>query len=605
MRDQEEDLLQADERRGPRRSYWVEHGGEWGLLLDDPFPDDSAADVHWVGDRLPEEVHPTLAAEAEQDSWCTTTHGDSEVHRNYQHGDWWTEDPEGGWWAWSDAKPWLDVNEAMVVDPDSGKEMSELLATFQDKVRTFKESRQLVAARNSARGFYPLNKGKSKGKGKGSYKGKSKKGARFTSTTSSPTSPSTALAADGSGKGGGQRPGSSSYTGCFICGGKDHDFRNCPKRSQGKGTAHFVSATSGIYMLQGSTDGTPGNTKDEQHVSVYAATGHESEDQMLCYMHVGQGDPEAGRPEGIIPEEALSVAGQLYPGFAVVDSGATETVGSLDALEAVVSMRRRQYGLENVQVFPEAKRNFRFGNGQQQRATSFVEVPQTLNGRAVALGVYALDVPRVPILLSIRTLKRLGSVIDFEKKTIVFKAIDPGVTIALHESASGHLLLDLVHDWLRQPGSSPKNFSGTVLSSVMSRYKESERDAGEPQTAASNQPGASNIQEPQQASQRQDPQGPEPEPQHFGASCCMPVVEVPCVEVQESKQTCVSRKQLSSDIPVYDMACGDDELSDQDGPMGSLSSFRDSPEHPLRRGRPQRYFSAAHRASSFDGSGFE
>ena len=151
-----------------------------------------------------------------------------------------------------------------------------------------------------------------------------------------------------------------------------------------------------------------------------------------------------------------------------------------------------------------------------------MEVPQTLNGRAVALGVYALDVPRVPILLSIRTLKRLGSVIDFEKKTIIFKAIDPGVTIALHESASGHLLLDLVHDWLRQPGSSPKNFSGTVLNSVMSRDKESGGATGGHQEATSNQPGATNIHEPQQASQRQDPQGPEPGPQHVGDSSSMP-----------------------------------------------------------------------------------
>ena len=241
----------------------------------------------------------------------------------------------------------------------------------------------------------------------------------------SPTSSSTALAADSGGKGGGQRPGSSVYTGCFICGSKDHDFRHCPKRGQGKGAAHFVNANSGrhIYRVHGNGKDTDDvgahNTKVMQDVPVYAAVNPEAENQLLRYMHVGQGDPEAGRAEGIIPQEALSVAGQLYPGFAVVDSGATETVGSLDALEAAVSMRRRQSGLENAQVFPEAQRNFCFGNGQQQRATSFVEVPQTLSWRAAALGVYTLDVPRVPILLSIRTLRRLGSLIDFEKKTII------------------------------------------------------------------------------------------------------------------------------------------------------------------------------------------
>ncbi|CAE7779651.1 RE2, partial [Symbiodinium microadriaticum] len=464
LRDQEEDLLQAEERRGPKRTYWVEQEGSWGLLLlDEPLGDETHGNIHWVGDRLPEEVHPVFSAKEEGNTWCTT-HGDSEVYWTYLDGEWWTEDPEGAWWNWSDAKPWFDVNEAMAVDPAAGKEMQEALTLFQDKVRTFKESRQLVAARNTARGFYPLggkSKGKGKGKGKSSFspkgKGKAKKGG---STTAS--SPSSALAAEGS-----QRPGSSTYTGCFICGAKDHDFRRCPKRGSGKGSgaAHLLTdghwtEAAGAYMVQAAPDETSHEPED-------AVEQPELTEEPLCFMHVIAGNPSDDAAFGNFQiEAAMAVQGQLHPGFAVIDSGATETVGSLEAIEAVVSMRRTRYGLEDVRVFPEAKKSFRFGNAQQETATSYVEVPQTLGGRAVSLGVFALDVPRIPILLSIRTLKKLGAEINFQRKTIVFKAVDPGVVIGLQESASGHLLLDLVHDWLRTPSSS-QGFSGTVLSQVL------------------------------------------------------------------------------------------------------------------------------------------
>ncbi|CAE7271989.1 TY1B-A [Symbiodinium sp. CCMP2592] len=503
LRDQEEDLLQAEERRGPRRTYWVEQEGSWGLLLDDLPADDSQGNVHWVGERLPEEVHPVFSAEEEPETWCSM-HGDAEVYWSYLDGDWWTEDPEGVWWNWSDAKPWFEVNEAMAVDPAVGKELQEALTLYQDKVRSFKESRQLVAARNTARGFYPLNpkgKGKSKGKGKGPFGGKGKgKGKKGPNTPASSTSsPSAAMAADG-----GQKPGSSSYTGCFICGAKDHDFRRCPKRGSGKGAgaAHLLSdspwSEAPTFMVMPGDDAAePGSSAE-----AFAVQGNtqitEQAEMPLCYMHVIAGNPQDDFAFGNFQmEAAMSVTGQLHPGFAVIDSGATETVGSLDAIEAVVAMRRQRYGMESVRVYPEARRSFRFGNAQQETATSYVEVPQTLGGNAISLGVFALDVPRIPILLSIRTLKKLGAEINFQRKTIVFKAVDPGVTIGLQESASGHLLLDLAHDWLRTPGAG-QSFSGTVLSQVLSGYKE----------------GAGHVQQP-------EPGGPDSE--NFGVFTQQPL----------------------------------------------------------------------------------
>ncbi|CAE7036395.1 TY1B-A [Symbiodinium sp. CCMP2592] len=553
LRDQEEDLLQAEERRGPRRTYWVEQEGSWGLLLDDLPADDSQGNVHWVGERLPEEVHPVFSAEEEPETWCSM-HGDAEVYWSYLDGDWWTEDPEGVWWNWSDAKPWFEVNEAMAVDPAVGKELQEALTLYQDKVRSFKESRQLVAARNTARPNTPA---------------------------SSTSSPSAAMAADG-----GQKPGSSSYTGCFICGAKDHDFRRCPKRGSGKGAgaAHLLSdspwSEAPTFMVMPGDDAAePGSSAE-----AFAVQGNtqitEQAEMPLCYMHVIAGNPQDDFAFGNFQmEAAMSVTGQLHPGFAVIDSGATETVGSLDAIEAVVAMRRQRYGMESVRVYPEARRSFRFGNAQQETATSYVEVPQTLGGNAISLGVFALDVPRIPILLSIRTLKKLGAEINFQRKTIVFKAVDPGVTIGLQESASGHLLLDLAHDWLRTPGAG-QSFSGTVLSQVLSGYKEG---AGHVQQPEPGGPDSENFGVFTQ--QPPEPQLPEQAPGHehpplqsallssSGASVCEHALADRHVAFESVPP------EVPSHVPIFDMTAADETSRES---MGTLLSQQSPRQLPLR-----------------------
>ena len=71
-----------------------------------------------------------------------------------------------------------------------------------------------------------------------------------------------------------------------------------------------------------------------------------------------------------------------YPGHAVLDSGATESIASLEALEEVMLLRGRAHGPERVVVHQQEKR-FRFGNGTYQKAVSFVEVPQVINGQHV------------------------------------------------------------------------------------------------------------------------------------------------------------------------------------------------------------------------------
>jgi hypothetical protein len=88
-------------------------------------------------------------------------------------------------------------------------------------------------------------------------------------------------------------------------------------------------------------------------------------------------------------------------GYGVLDLGATETVGSLEALEALMEMRSRIHGIqEPVEVYNgwSGRKPFRFGNGAVQYSSSYITIPQRLGDQLVHLGMYTIDAEKVPIL---------------------------------------------------------------------------------------------------------------------------------------------------------------------------------------------------------------
>ena len=78
-------------------------------------------------------------------------------------------------------------------------------------------------------------------------------------------------------------------------------------------------------------------------------------------------------------------------GKAVLDIGATATVGSLQAIDEIMSFMSGRGECETLRVFPGCQRPFRFGNGQISSSLSYVEIPQRLDGRLIHLGVHTLD----------------------------------------------------------------------------------------------------------------------------------------------------------------------------------------------------------------------
>lgn len=140
-------------------------------------------------------------------------------------------------------------------------------------------------------------------------------------------------------------------------------------------------------------------------------------------------------------------------GFGVLDLGATETVGSLEALETLMALRSQAAGqAEQVEVFygPSSQKPFRFGNGGVQLSSSYVLIPQKLGDQTVLLGLYTIDAEQVPILLGMKTLVKLGAVIDVSGRWMVLASVSPEVKIPLAKSRAGHLLVNLTEDWLTQ-----------------------------------------------------------------------------------------------------------------------------------------------------------
>lgn len=128
-------------------------------------------------------------------------------------------------------------------------------------------------------------------------------------------------------------------------------------------------------------------------------------------------------------------------------SGATESIASFEALEEIMNLRQMRFGQDDLVAHAKQKR-FKFGNGETKMAESFIELPQTLAGQSVRLGVHTLDAPGVPLLISVKTLTRLRAIVDFEDATICFKQMPTERWLPLKRARNGHLLLDLFQDWL-------------------------------------------------------------------------------------------------------------------------------------------------------------
>ena len=150
----------------------------------------------------------------------------------------------------------------------------------------------------------------------------------------------------------------------------------------------------------------------------------------------------------VASQEKLTTLQAMERGMAVIDGGATSTLGSVKALEQVMMLNqdaKGKHGVESVDLSDQPV--FGFGNSSHDKCLSTANLTVVADGREGQLRVHALDRGEGPVLFSIKSLRALGAIVDYEHDLICFRRLNDQKIIPLEQSSAGHQLLPLTQDW--------------------------------------------------------------------------------------------------------------------------------------------------------------
>ena len=202
--------------------------------------------------------------------------------------------------------------------------------------------------------------------------------------------------------------GTSSVDKCLGCGGP-HRTSQCPKKS-----------------------------------GLASVAEHEETAPFVCF---ADGGPEALVADGG-EHSKLTTQEAVQRGMAVVDGGATKTLGSVKAVEHIMSLnqkKRGDHGIEKVDTSNTP--TFGFGNSSSDRCLSTAHLKIQAAGREGQLKIHTLDRGEGPVLFSIDALRSLGAIVDYEHDLICFRRLQDQQLIPVARSCTGHQLLPLTKDW--------------------------------------------------------------------------------------------------------------------------------------------------------------
>ena len=158
-------------------------------------------------------------------------------------------------------------------------------------------------------------------------------------------------------------------------------------------------------------------------------------------------------------EQALVIMKDLLTqGKGIIDCGATSSLGSVEALEAIQQINLSKKGTTEMEVDTANRPTFRFGNGQRKTCISTAKLKMGLGQKSGSMEVHVHESSNQPILISVKSLKALGAVIDFSSGEAILKHVDSKKVITFDEEANGHLTMDLTQDLLKNAVHRQHNF---------------------------------------------------------------------------------------------------------------------------------------------------
>ena len=141
--------------------------------------------------------------------------------------------------------------------------------------------------------------------------------------------------------------------------------------------------------------------------------------------------------------EAMGTEKALEQCMGIIDSAATSSLGSAEALERIMEENLQHHGETKMDIDVSRRPIFRFGNGQRKDCLSTVRVGIGAGSQAGSMEIHVHDTPGQPVLVSRKALKGLGAVIDFEAGLAIYKNVDKNQVVRLTEADNGHLLMPI------------------------------------------------------------------------------------------------------------------------------------------------------------------
>ena len=117
---------------------------------------------------------------------------------------------------------------------------------------------------------------------------------------------------------------------------------------------------------------------------------------------------------GAAVEAAQVASSVMNECMGIIDSGATASLGSIDAMEALALQNIEQDGDSKIQLNLHKRPTFKFGNGMSKECVSTAQVQMQAGNKSGNVEIHIHDSPQQPVLVSRKALRSLRAVIDFE-----------------------------------------------------------------------------------------------------------------------------------------------------------------------------------------------
>ena len=144
------------------------------------------------------------------------------------------------------------------------------------------------------------------------------------------------------------------------------------------------------------------------------------------------------------------IRGAVCQGKAIIERGATSSLGSTEALSRVRELQWQRQGKDPLRDITGERPDFKFGDNGKLTCISTAQIAVPFGDQKGKMNIHLHECSGQPVLVSAKSLRNLGAIIDFDTDQMILKKLNPSKVIRLERAASGHQLFPLAHDIMKQ-----------------------------------------------------------------------------------------------------------------------------------------------------------